>query len=64
MALRSSRDIGFAAADEAAAVDPVTDGDAADGDDVIDAVDAGAAVAGRPKIADAILLKILIVASL
>jgi hypothetical protein len=61
MALRSSRDIGFAAADEAAAVDPVTDGDAADGDD---AVDAGAAVAGRPKIADAILLKILIVASL
>jgi hypothetical protein len=60
MALRSSRDIGFAAADDP--VDAVADGDAA-GDDAVDVVDAGAAAAGCPKIADAILLKILIVAS-
>jgi hypothetical protein len=64
MALRSSRDIGFAAPEEAVVVDAVADGDAADGDDAVDAVDAGAAAAGCPKIADAMLLKILMVALL
>ena len=55
-----SATVGFAAPVEASAVDAVADGDAADGDD---AVDVGAADR-CPKIADAMLLKILMVASL